>query len=361
MNSISNIFSNFFYNFLVKGPAFLLLGASKAISWLSSFNLISLIFGSKAHKITPPHIYISFAILGGAIFLIILCIQILKSFEYNNTKSTILTLCKNFILYLFFLITIPIIFWCINFITNQLLFLIFHVNNLSGKTFANEVLNIGWLSGGHQNFDFMRDGYPDWAQYSIFVGSIAVISSLVMFFFLSFTLVKRVFTLFVYYVQAPLVISKALSGNEIGLITKWKNDILTNFMITFTIFLSFNSFTLLVPKIMIILANNHTLDNATKIFLKISIIVGGSFTTYYLAHEIQHFVQTTYGFTNVKSLAWTVKNKTKRGINTTNNATHKLLSKTSNKVNNKAKNNVAKIGVNNKKNIISKLIRNKSK
>ncbi len=263
------------YKIFVKGPLYIVEGVGDAIKFLSGQKLIDIIFNvnSQSHSFGISKEFLIF--IGIAITLILLLgsMHILRIALSSNAKGEVSSMTNRVICILGIILMIPIIFFCINFITTQLISLILD-NNLSGRSLANQVGSLGFLSG-HPPSGWNYTSIPNWNHYSLFVGIFGSWFCMFVFFLLGLSLVKRLFDIFLLYIISPAVFSTAVGDTKWTKVNLWKDLTISRFLSALGAVIALKVFMDLEPQ----LINSVSLQNwswFSKITLQLLFLTGGA-------------------------------------------------------------------------------------
>ena len=287
---------NLLFDIFVRGPLYVVNGLGDAITYLSGQKIIDLVFGSTGHFLNMPPQFLTF--LAIAISLIILfggCV-ILHAMVNKEMGSTLSSLANRVLMILLLLILIPLFFWIINFTVISIIKIIMP-QLIDGLTLADMVGRLGFTDGGkHLDWNY-NDGYPDWNNYNLFLGTFGSFFCLVIFFLMGLSLIKRLFDLFLLYIVSPVVFSTAASNAKWQKVSIWKDLVIGRFVSTLGIVLTLTLFMNLEP-LMLSAADQVSDSWAGQTAFKLLFIAGGAISSYQAQILFSTLVGTTVGITD---------------------------------------------------------------
>ena len=309
-----NLWGFWTYYFLLYPILWLIAGVGEAITWLSGQNIISLILKSNNGRYSNIPYYYYFAIIGMCIFIIVGCFLLIKSTANGSSGKSMVHILKGAFSLIFWIIAIPFLAYMLNFFTIALIKVIFHNKQINGEQFAQRIANIGWLNQSLKPKDWNFNVAPtDYTQYNILVALIGAISVLILYFILSITFIKRIFTIVVYMCVAPLVVAECSSSGKYSKLIDLKDKIVGGFLSTFAILLSINIFNIIVIKLLNGVGNAFPIltPSPIKTALQIIILVGCSWSTYKISTEIQKLTSGSHKVDDGSGFNRGIDNKTK--------------------------------------------------
>ncbi len=294
------------YTIFVRGPLYIVQGVGDAISFLSGQKLIDIIFNvqNNSHSFGVSKEFLIFVGIAITLILLLGSMHILRVALSSNAKGEVSSMSNRIICILGIVLMIPIIFFCLNFITTQLISIILD-NNLSGKALANQVGSLGFLSG-HPPSGWNYTSIPNWNHYSLFVGIFGSWFCMFVFFLLGLSLVKRLFDIFLLYIISPAVFSTAVGDSKWTKVNLWKDLTISRFLASLGAVIALKVFMDLEPQ----LVNSVSMQNwswYSKITLQLLFLTGGAIAVVQSQVLFSNLIGGSVGISEGMSMLTTAK------------------------------------------------------
>lgn len=293
------------YNICVRGPLFIVNGLGDAITYLSGPKIINLVFGSNGHFFNLPKEFIVFLFISFTLIIIFSCCVILQALIKQGAGGILTGLLNRVITIILMLIFVPLFFWIVNFTVVSIIQILMP-QLIDGRALADMVGKLGFTDGIKHDGWHYDVGFPDWNNYNLFLGTFGSLFSLIIFFLMGLSLIKRLFDLFLLYVTSPIVFATAATNSKWQKVSIWKDLVIGRFISTLGIILTLTLFMNLEP-IMMNAADQVSSNWVGQTAFKLLFIAGGAVASYSAQMLFSSLVGETVGIMDGLSMLFTAK------------------------------------------------------
>ena len=324
-------FLNIVWVILIQGPLCFVdvfMGKEGIISWFSKESILFMFFNQSGEKennastsfFHPTFLIFSIIALSVLFGCFLIQIIVVHFTETENFSKKIFLSVRNSFLAVFIIFLIPFVFWLFNLFIVHLTEAVGYLQTSGNKDRFSSLTRIIYVIGSYEFVnanDIPNNFSPPTSieNWNLFIQIISVFFYCYVCLQIDFFFVKRLFELFFLFIVSPFVVAIMPLDNGKRLFS-WKNLVISRFIISFTVAISFYCFSEIVPRMVFKLETEMSKkDWLFKQVILFLFIIGSSYSIMELPQLVnsffsgENFMQSTFFQQKTPFL-----NKAKRGF-----------------------------------------------